>query len=47
MFFKKTWPDFTKKDFLKAISEFKVEREDLAGINYLNKNNIFSKKIFI
>ena len=31
MFFKKTWPDFTKKDFLTAISEFKSRERRFGG----------------
>ncbi len=31
MFFKKPWPDFTKKDFLKAISEFKSRERRFGG----------------
>ena len=44
VFFKKTWPDFTKEDFLKQSQSLKVEREDLAGINFLYKNNAFVKR---
>ena len=31
MFFKKPWPDFTKKDFLTAISEFKSRERRFGG----------------
>lgn len=31
VFFKKTWPDFTKQDFLKAISEFKSRERRFGG----------------
>ena len=31
VFFKKTWPDFTKEDFLKAISEFKSRERRFGG----------------
>jgi len=31
VFFKKTWPDFTKKDFLKAISEFNSRERRFGG----------------
>lgn len=31
MFFKKPWPDFTKKDFLMAISEFKSRERRFGG----------------
>ncbi len=31
MFFKKTWPDFTKNDFIKAITEYKTRERRFGG----------------